>query len=564
MAPRPERPAPTHAMVGWYDPGQLLNTGVQVLISEVLGSRADYRLIESFGGAQEVFDYSAEAELWLDYVADLGDGWDSTYTVASMLAAERLSVRDSDGGTLELPRAHILVMGGDQVYPLASRDNYQMRTADPYGDALPKCSEPAPTLFAIPGNHDWYDGLISFSRLFCQQRTLGAWRTRQRRSYFAMRLPHNWWLWGLDYQLASDIDEPQMEYFLRAAEQMPRGAKLVLAVAEPDWIYGNIYDRKYQSNITYLQKHIIERTGATVKLAIAGDLHYYRHHAERGGDMQLIVSGGGGAFTLGTNGPRVETVSVGKDPVRVYDCKAEYPNKKTSNRLLRRNFLFPFINPKFGLVTGALYLAIAWIYRVPVLREYEQLLRSGDAVGGATALFRAVLSSPFGFGVLLLVVVGFVAFTDTHIRTYKYFAGTAHALANLGVLFLISAAASHFSHDALHLADGSIRYLLVTAGLIFAGGYAAGAVIMGLYLYISLRVFRRHGEEAYSALRTADYKHFVRLHINAQGELTIYPICVDRVPRRWRESQSEGPRFAPSDRKIEPRLIEPAIRVGDR
>ena len=46
----------------------------------------------------------------------------------------------------------------------------------------------------MPGNHDWYDGLKAFRRLFCTGRSIGAWRTRQERSYFACRLTHGWWL----------------------------------------------------------------------------------------------------------------------------------------------------------------------------------------------------------------------------------------------------------------------------------------------------------------------------------------------------------------------------------
>src|ERR1700733_10997846 len=79
-------------MVGWYDPLQLVNTGVQVAVSELIGLRSDYRIIESLTPDQQVFDYSSEPEIWLDYVADLGDGWNSTYSVASALAAEQLSI----------------------------------------------------------------------------------------------------------------------------------------------------------------------------------------------------------------------------------------------------------------------------------------------------------------------------------------------------------------------------------------------------------------------------------------------------------------------------------------
>ena len=127
-----------------------------------------------------------------DYVADLGDGWDSTYAVASLLASPSLtlSLRDGSTGPVKTERGRLLVMGGDEVYPTASREGYQERTVGPYECALRETDPPHPNLFAIPGNHDWYDGLVSFSRLFCQERWFGGWKTRQRRTYFAIQLPH--------------------------------------------------------------------------------------------------------------------------------------------------------------------------------------------------------------------------------------------------------------------------------------------------------------------------------------------------------------------------------------
>ena len=54
---------------------------------------------------------------------------------------------------------------------------------------------------------------------------------------------------------------------------------------------------------------------------------------------------------------------------------------------------------------------------------------------------------------------------------------------------------------------------------------------------------------------------YQRLHIDRNRELTIYPISVRRVPRRWTLGQEEGePKVLPNDlRATEPVLIEPPI-----
>jgi len=105
-------------MVDWMAPGQLAQTGIKAIVSDIFGSYADKRdVMAALDPAPELDDkFAAAEELWIDYVADLGDGFDSTYTMARLLAAPRLAVRH-DGRAYDLPRGQILVMGGDQVYP---------------------------------------------------------------------------------------------------------------------------------------------------------------------------------------------------------------------------------------------------------------------------------------------------------------------------------------------------------------------------------------------------------------------------------------------------------------
>lgn len=74
----------------------------------------------------------------------------------------------------------------------------------------------------------------------------------------------------------------------------------------------------------------------------------------------------------------------------------------------------------------------------------------------------------------------------------------------------------------------------------FRGGGIVGSIVLGTYLFISLRVFGRHANEAFSSLRIQDYKHWLRLKIAADGELTIHAIAIDRVPRRWRATVDRG------------------------
>ena len=75
----------------------------------------------------------------------------------------------------------------------------------------------------------WYDGFVNFTSVLCRNRSIGGWRTRQRRSYFALKLPDGWWLWGIDVQFGASIDEVQLRYFAEvAADQVQRGDRVIV------------------------------------------------------------------------------------------------------------------------------------------------------------------------------------------------------------------------------------------------------------------------------------------------------------------------------------------------
>jgi len=73
-----------------------------------------------------------------------------------------------------------------------------------------------------------------------------------------------------------------------------------------------------------------------------------------------------------------------------------------------------------------------------------------------------------------------------------------------------------------------------------------------------------HGNEAYAPLHHMDLKHFLRLHIDGDGSLTVFPVAVDRVGRKWDLRPDEPPDaawFDQADGKAEPRLVEEPVRI---
>src|SRR5581483_2190291 len=153
-------------------------------------------------------------------------------------------------------------------------------------------------LYAIPGNHDWYDGLSAFLGLFCARRAatafgaarrgrlLGGRETRQTRSYFALALPHGWWLWGIDVQLAGYIDQPQVDFFSHVARQwMEPGSRLILCTGQPDWAYVDPADLSRGSfrNFDYIESIArLAHRRHRLCLVLTGDSHHYARYTEAG------------------------------------------------------------------------------------------------------------------------------------------------------------------------------------------------------------------------------------------------------------------------------------------
>jgi hypothetical protein len=577
-ATRPQRHAD---MVRWLHPAQLIRTGLDALVAAMFGARADHRLIEAVARPQQpYFDYSEESpegDFWLDYVSDTGDGWNSTYAVARLLALPSLKVEDPEGGSHALERGRILVLGGDQVYPGASRETYEERLVLPYEEALARTPEPSPDLFAIPGNHDWYDGLAAFMRLFCANRWLAGRRTRQSRSYFALKLPRNWWLIGTDVQLDSDIDVPQVEYFRQVASHMGPEDRIILCNAEPAWILAATTSSRngyLENNLEYLQEKVF---GRRINLFLAGDLHHYRRHEGPDGKHK-ITAGGGGAFLHPTHAPAAPRLRDG------YELKKSFPDEHTSRKLARKNVFLIGHSPLFGLITGALYLLLA-------LTTYTELGSHGLSHFREvlSAVAASVVARPLALTLGLATIGGLIGFADAAFGRWRALFGALHGLAHIFAAFLVAWGSVYLTvsvlgicpeliHGGEALVSGAavcaagwqhvVGKFLLSSLFIFLGGFLVGPFIMGIYLALGVNSrFGAHSNEAFISLAVPDWKNFLRLRIDPEGQLTVYPVGLERVPRQWKPTNAGpyAPAYEPDDpQATAPTLIEPPVRVTPR
>jgi hypothetical protein len=575
-------------MVDWLAPGELVRAGIKAGVAATFGSYADKRELQAaladVASVDDVYEQKPGG-LWFDYAADLGDGFDATYSIARLLAMD-LDL-EFNKETHSTRRGEFVLLGGDQVYPTASRDEYQNRFLGPFRAALPYVEHNraegkiAPAVYALPGNHDWYDGLTAFLRIFCQRkldketgidrtgRWIGGWRTRQRRSYFSLKLPNGWWVWAIDSQLESDMDHPQLLYFEKLAKQMlaegdPAQQKIILITAEPSWVNcaGEGSAKQCRNlpeafnTLAHFEKNFVRKNGFQLKLVLSGDLHHYVRYesAADPSHTMRITSGGGGAYLLGTEqmpdfigvreGTR-ETVS-SQEPVHAYRKKSAFPSTGECRALANDVWWMPFRNRGFGFMLGAVYLLFMWLLQtgsrlVPhgagePVSLLDQLIRPG--VNGDVRMFwDSMLYSPMSMVFTLLIVCGLAAFTSSSAKGHPAIAklfGVMHGIAHvLLACFLMGWGAIAITKMHTSLRPGHTLFNVILLVVLLFLGWLFGCWLFATYIFFSSRLTGVHTNEVYSSMFIGDYKNFLRMRLDPDGSLTVFAIGLRKVANDW-------------------------------
>jgi hypothetical protein len=108
--------------VRWFSPSTLARAGAKVVLSLVLGEYLDKRELQQSLASSLPRVHCATDEMWIDFVADTADGFDASYSVAWCVSQRSINVDGRD-----LPRGDLLILGGDQVYPYATVQEYEDR-----------------------------------------------------------------------------------------------------------------------------------------------------------------------------------------------------------------------------------------------------------------------------------------------------------------------------------------------------------------------------------------------------------------------------------------------------
>jgi TIR domain len=276
------------------------------------------------------FEAAQDGSYIVDYVTECGDSWDSTAAVAHVIA--RPSIR-SDRKT-QIERGNLLVIGINDPDPRRTLDRYESTFVTPYARASGR-SATRGALFAVAGYHRAERSFAHFETLFCAARSrasrgtglaFGAWETHQRDTFFAIALPYNWWLWGVDIRFGQPLDVKQFNYFTLIAESLTAQDKVMICTPHQNWLYSDYDDWPEQGNLQKIIA-IVEASPARVSAILAGgDLEYARAMASEK-SLHLFETGGGRNFVHPTHWEPSNTVLRWRAPTRTED-KATKPRTR--------------------------------------------------------------------------------------------------------------------------------------------------------------------------------------------------------------------------------------------
>ncbi|MDQ0936229.1 metallophosphoesterase family protein [Streptomyces turgidiscabies] len=246
------------------------------------------------------------------------------------------------------------VLASDVIYPVGATDDYGTKFFRPYQDYQ------AP-IYAIPGNHDWYEDLNGFMRVFCdapplptdpaprprpltrawlrsllwhrpgavdEQRLTEAAKLRSAPAQQAVQ-PGPYWaidagpvrVIGIDTGLLGTLDAEQGRW-LREVSQGP--VPKILITGSPLYVDGEHHPCPIEGGGTV--DDLVRDPERNFVAAIGGDIHNYQRYPVNvhGRTVHYVVSGGGGAFTHATHTiKRVSVAGVTEDDFRCYPLRGD-------------------------------------------------------------------------------------------------------------------------------------------------------------------------------------------------------------------------------------------------
>ena len=308
----------------WYFNTESWATGIYQKLTELRVDTWRANMIDAvtrtYGGGDELFriepaGISGNGDFSFLVIGDPGEGDASQYALASRYL--RLGQNDD---------VKFIVVSSDVIYPAGAIEDYEAKFYLP----LQGLGKP---VYAIPGNHDWFDALEGFNANFLESkaaraaiaarvdadlnltstnanrinrimadaehmRGLYGVKTGSQRAPFFELQTDDFALIAIDTGILRTVDDRQRAWIERALERS-RGKFVMAIVGHPRFAGGRDSaeaDEKFAALYQLLTNH-------GVRIAMAGDTHDFEYYWEASGPAGIhhFVNGGGGAYlSIGT------------------------------------------------------------------------------------------------------------------------------------------------------------------------------------------------------------------------------------------------------------------------
>ena len=265
-----------------------------------------------------VFPQGVDGDFSFLVIGDTGEGDASQHVLRDQYLQ---AVRQDD--------VKFVVVSSDVVYPTGAMRDYELKFWLPFkGTTKP--------VYAIPGNHDWYDALEGFAATFLEpeaarlamqarldvdrgistttdqrieqylieaarlQQEYGVPVRQQAGPFFQVQTPH-FALFAVDTGVARRVDAEQWNWLVAALEAS-RG-KTRMAILGHPFYAGGRFVAEGSPDFVRLHNLLREHGVAVVMAGDTHDLEFYREPGGRGDEAALhFVNGGGGAYlSFGTS-----------------------------------------------------------------------------------------------------------------------------------------------------------------------------------------------------------------------------------------------------------------------
>ncbi|MDP9934561.1 hypothetical protein J2T11_000901 [Paenarthrobacter nicotinovorans] len=216
----------------------------------------------------------------------------------------------------------------------------------------------------------------------------------------------------------------------------------------------------------------------------------------------------------------------------------------------------PVRNPGFGLTMGVVHvvasLTVWTVFSAFSGASFVESLRGLTHGNTALLVSAVVLAMP-----VLLAVTTFAAHI-LHLTAAGIIVFARGALCQLSALAVSAAVVILLPWPGTW--PDSLVVLLALA-LVYAGGWVLGSEAFALFILSTpsgeVSTWKMSGQAI------EDHKGFLRLHLAADGTLTVYPLAVDTICRDWRlERNDDGARLVPEAGLPAVRLLENPITIA--